>query len=552
VTKAAFNPSGRIRWRFVASRPTDLAVGDFSAPNDIATNAIPVEGLTVSTSQSKLNIGGLLDGKSPFGVHATVTVTMPDFVWDDHVGDFYLGDRVNLPKRMFWAVWTARNAFYGGMEIVIYDGYVGQPLSAMRQRLYILDKVDGPDASGRVTLRGLDPLVEAEGSKSLFPPAMDVRLVSSITAVQTTIQVTTNDETNLSRILGIGGHRGVRIGDEIIFYNNYSTVSPGIFNLTGCTRGVLNTVAASVEVTATAPARVQRIGYFQDVPTWECGKYLLSDHTPVGAGRISSSWDTEGNDYLLVFRSTTVVATPTPVESLMGEITQQGMFFCWWNEYSQKVEMQAVRAPEGVPRQLSFMGNIIRTSGELRREPESLLTRVFVYYAPFDPTKTDSANYRTINGQIESLNESPAAAGKAFSLQIEARWVNTEAHAQFLISRILSQYRSVPRFLTIHVSAQDRDITVGDVCDVITREILDTEGRFLEDRWQVISWAEIRPGEVYLLDMQSFDLRGRFGAWMDAAEPDYNDATDAERLQGGWWADDDGLMPDGSEGYQWQ
>jgi hypothetical protein len=71
------------------------------------------------------------------------------------------------------------------------------------------------------------------------------------------------------------------------------------------------------------------------------------------------------------------------------------------------------------------------------------------------------------------------------------------------------------------------------------------------ERWQVISIGQAVPGEVYILDTQTFDLIGRFGAWMDAAEPDYDVATDAERDAGGWWADNDGLMPDGSDGYQW-
>lgn len=547
ASRAVFDASGRIRWRFVANRPGLFAVGDFSDLDDPATNAIPVEGLQVSTSKSQINIGGILDGKSPFGIRATVSVSMQDFPWDDHVGDFYIADRVALPKRMFWAVWTARNMFYGGMEIVIYEGYAGDALAAMRQRMYKLDNVDGPDASGNVTLRGVDPLVEAEGETSKFPPVMDVKLVAAITAVQTTIRVYTGDETNLSRTLGIGGEKGVRIGSEILFYAGYSTVEPGVYDLTGCTRGVFNTVAATAE----ADARVQRIGYFKDVPTWECGRYLLSDHTPVGAALIGTSWQSEGDDYLATFRSTTVVAEPRPVETLMGQIAQQGMFYCWWDEYSQKVEMLAMRAPDGAVTRIDTVSGIIETSAELRREPASLLTRVFVYYAPYDPTKTDQSNYKVIDGVVEATNEAPQAAGKPYVLEIRADWVTGTVHAQFLIARILSRYRNVPRFLTFRVSAKDREIQIGEVCDVSTGEVVDSEGRVKSERWQVISIGQAVPGEVYILDTQTFDLIGRFGAWMDAADPDYDVATDAEREAGGWWCDDDGLMPDGSDGYQW-
>lgn len=548
LTKAAFVATGRIRWRFVANRPGHFAVGDFSVTDDPATNAIPVQGLSVSTSKAEVNVAGILDGKSPLGVRATCNVSMQDFVWDDHVGDFYLTDRLSLPKRMFWAVWTARNAFFGGMEIVIYDGYEGEALSAMRQRLYKLDNVKGPDASGRVTLTGIDPLIEVEGQTSKFPAAMDVKLVSAITAVQTTVQVVTNDETNLSREFGIGGAKGVIIGSEIMFYAAYSVVSPGIYDLTGVTRGAFSTVAA----VAAAEARVQRIGYFNDVPTWECGRYLLTDHTPFDPARVGASWQDEGDTYLSTFRSTTVITTPTSVETLLGEICQQGMFYTWWDEYAQVAQMQAVRPPRGAVTAITSASEIVAGSAELRREPQSLLTRVFVYYSPIDPTKSDEANYRVVDGVVEGLNEAPQAAGKSFTLEIKARWIVTSAHAQSLIARILSRYRTVPRFLSIRVSAKDREITVGDVCDVTTNEIVDSEGRFKDERWQVISWAEATPGEVYLLDLQTFDLVGRFANWMDVAAPDFAAATVAERADGAWWSDAAGLMPDGSDGYQWQ
>lgn len=548
ATKAVFNASGRIRWRFVQNRPGNFAVGDFSAADDPATNAIPVASLSVSTTKAQVNVAGILDGKSPFGVRATCSVSMPDFVWDDHVGDFYLGSRVALPKRMFWAVWTARNTFFGDMEIVIYDGYDGQSLSAMRQRLYKLDNVEGPDASGQVTLQGIDPLIEAEGETSKFPAAMDVKLVSAITASQTTIRVVTNEESNLSRDFGIGGDKGVIIGSEIMLYAAYSVVSAGIYDLTGVVRGALVTVAA----VAAAEARVQRIGYFKDVATWECGRYLITDHTPLSPSLIGASWADEGDTYLTTFRSTTVITAPTPVDNLLGEICQQGMFFVWWNEYAQVIEMQAVRPPKGAVTPIGMDSEIIAGSAALRREPQSMLTRVFVYYGPVDPTKTEKANYRIVDGVVESLNEAPQAAGKAFTLEITARWINTAAHAQMLIARILSRYRDVPRFLTIRVSAKDREITVGDICDVTTREIVDSEGRFKSTRWQVISWSEVTQGEVYLLDMQTFELIGRFGNWMGVSAPDYATATDIEKAEGAWWADTAGLMPDGSDGYLWQ
>jgi hypothetical protein len=541
-----FRPDGSIEWLFVASRPGIWALGDFADANNIRTNCIPVDGLSVSTSKAQVNAAGVLEGKSPFGVHATCTVTMRDRMWDDHVGDFYLGDRATLPQRNFWAVWAARNLFMGGMELVIYEGYEGQALSAFRQRLYVLGRVDGPDGDGKVTISGVSPLMEAEGKKALFPAAMDVRLVSDIDTTQTTIRLTTIED-NLTRAFGISARPGLIIGSEIMLYTGYSEIEPGVYDL-AVIRHALKTTAAA----AKAGARAQRIGYFEDTPTWECGKHILTEHSPVTAGRLDlPMWEEEGGDYLATIRSTTVIPAPTPVFDLMGEICQQGMFFVWWNEYAAKVKMQAVRPPAGAVRKLTGAANIVGDSARVTRAPESTLTRVFVYYGQKDPTKTDKANYLVIDGTIEASNEDPRSGGQARTLEISARWVNTAAHAQQIISRILSRYRSVPRFLTIRVSEQDKDITIGDVCDVTQRQLVDDEGRLISSRWQVISWDEVKPGEIYALDLQTYDLIGRFGGWMADDGPDYDDATEEERGEGAWWAGDDGLMPDGSDGYQW-
>jgi len=546
ATKSALVADGRIRWRFVQNRPGSFWWGDFSDADDPATNGIPVASLQVSTAKAQANVAGVLDGKSPFGVHATCSVTMPDFVWSDHVGDFYLADRVDLPQRMFWACWTARNTFYGGMELLIYDGYEGDALADMRQRLYVLDNVSGPDAGGKVTLTGVSPLIEAESG--LFPAAMDVKLVDDITASATTIRVATDREANLTDDYGIASYRGVVIGSEIILYSGYSEVTPGIYDIAVHQRGAKNTVAA----TAQRDARVQRIGWYENVPTWECGYDLLANHSPIGAAALASDWADEGDTYLPTLRSDTVITAPTKVGALMGEICQQGMFFTWWDEFQQQVRMQAVRPPLGPVTEIGIDAQIIAGSAVLRREPKSLLTRVFVYYDQRDPTKTEPSNYRVVNGRIETTNESRHAAGKPFTLEIKARWIKTNAHAEMLIARVLGRYRDVPRFLTIRVSGKDREITVGDVCDVTTRELIDSEGRFKSSRWQVISWDQIQQGEVYLLDMQTFDLVGRFGFWMADGSPDYTAATDEQKAMGAWWADDDGLMSTGEAGYQWQ
>jgi hypothetical protein len=433
------------------------------------------------------------------------------------------------------------------MEVVIYDGYEGEALADMRARRYLLDSIDGPSGrAGTVTLNCTDPLTDNE---SMFPEAMEVSLTSAIDATQTSIGIQTTEPLNLSKEYGIGGDKGFVIGSEIFFYTGYTALGDGLYTLTGVTRGVLNSTAAAAAVST----RLQRIGYFNQIPTWECGQYLLTDHSRVDADYIDTDeWADEGGTYLSTLVSTTVITTPTLVFTLMGQVAQQGMFYCWWDEYGQKVRMQAVRPPRGTVTALNYTEHLVADSVSITREPESVVTRVFVYYSPKLWTSTDTDNYTVVNGTIETENETTASGGTANTVEIEARWVTTEAHAQQIISRILSRYRDVPRFLTVYVSAKDRTITVGDICDVTSREIVDTEGRVKADRWQVISWSEVKAGQVYVLDLQTYELVGRFASWMADSANEYGSATADELADGAFWSDDDGLMPDGSDGHQWQ
>jgi len=547
ATKAAYVNTGRMRWRFIRNQPGLWDYGDFASADDTATNAIPVGNLSVSVGKSALNVSGILGGKSPFGVRATCTVSMDDFVWRDTWGDFYLADRVSMPTRTFWACFIARNALFSKMEIVIYDGYAGDALASMRQRLYILDSIDGP-ANGKVTLNGVDPLMLADSKRALFPPAYDIKLASDINASQTSFDVLTDALTNVSGAVGISTASHVLIGSEIISYTGYSTVSAGRYTLTGCTRGV----GGSLESEASSGAKVGRVGYFENTLLPDVAEYLLGIWTPMGAARIDSTgWHDERDSYLSVSQCNTFVTQPTPVVDLAGELCQQGAMMIWWDEFDQLVKLQGIRPPSGTVATLDDTSGIIADSAVLTMDPDARLTRILVYYDPVDSTKTTADNYQSVLGVIEAGGELDEAGGEARTLQIMGRWIGSENQAYQVISRTFLRYKEIPRMLSVLVDAKDRTIGVADPLDVTTRVVHDSEGKPLQDRWQVVSWAEVKQGQTYQLDLQDFGLKGRFGTIMDvSATSNYTSATADEKANGCYLADAAGLMSDGSEGYK--
>jgi len=543
--------TGSIKWRFVDGRPGSYDMADFSDADNPKTGAIPCV-VSVSTSENEINAGSNLDGRSPLGVTGKVTVTLDDFPWNDAAGDFYIADRAGyqagkpLPKRgNFWALWSARNAFYNDMFLRIYDGYVGQALADMRQRLYVVEKVDGPDGDGKVTLSGLDPLRLAGDRKAEFPRTSALDLFGSINSTTTTI-VVFGDERDVSDAFGnTGSRRYIVIGSEIIQYVGYTSDGNGRFTLGAVRRGVLASVAAE----HSDKDKVQRAGRYESLQYWLVLNDLLANHTEMPSAFIPlSEWNLEGGTYLPTYTTTRTIVTPTPVVDLAGELTQQGLFYIWWSEYDRLIKMLAVRAPEGTPSLFTDETHLMRGS-VLKRDPSIRLTQVAVYYNQIDVfgAKEDDQNYVNRFTAVDGEN-----VGETRAKSIYAPWITSRTQAVQLAVRLLIRYQNVPQFLTFTIDAKDRAAVVGSVLDINTRSIVTTEGAVNTKRWQVISAKELRAGHTYILNCQTYEFIGKFARYLADDAPDYGDASDAQKTTGGWYAQDDGLMPDGSKGYQYQ
>ena len=554
-----YDPDGGfITWRFITkdAYAPDLYQRD---GEHIRTNAIPSL-VSVRTQPTKLNIAAARDAESPFGVRSTIDATLEDIPWDDHVGDFYRADRANPNQGTFWAKWKARNAFVAQMTLTLYEGYEGQALSEMQSRLFILERVDGPDASGSVRLHGVDPLQLSDRRRALFPRATPIILNGSIDPSTTSINVFSS-EADLSDAFGnTGSNRFARIGDEIFRYTGFNLIDAetGQYNLTGVARGVLGTTAADHD----GGESVQRVGRYEGESFWLVAYDLLVNHTrvtectgcPMGSSFIDlDQWNEEGERFLSIFFATGTVIAPTPVSDLLGELSQQGMFSIWWDERRRTIPLLAVRPPQEAPIPLNDRDHIL-PGATLTEDPNARFTRVIVYYALRNPTRslTDVANYARGNLRGDPEVELPEVGGEVRTQIVFSRWIREDALAIILASKLLARYRDTPRYLTITLDAKDRAVKVGDIVDVTTRTITDTEGNTVPVLWQVISENEIRPGETVVYDCQTYSFIGRFAAYMADGSPTYADADDDERLVGGWYANNDGEMSDGSDGYQYQ
>lgn len=546
LDRAHYTGTGSIAWRF--QKPVQAMVPLYARTGeDIATNALPLL-VDVSVSSSRINVGSIRDGEKPLGVTGSVRIRLRDAPFDDQVGDYYR-DLRTVSGGSFWSKWAARNPFYANMLVRIYEGEAGQALSAMESRLYVLDNVEGPDSAGNVTLTAVDPLRLTDDKRAMFPRETDMRLSSAISETTTTIVIEASVVADLTDTFGNTTTKYMAIGSEIIGYTGH-TGADGVWTLTGVTRGVLGTTAA----THAAASGAQRTGRYELMDAWDIAYDLITGHTQVPAAFIDKpAWDAEAGVYLQGYAFSRTVVTPTPVNKLLGELMRDGTFYIWWDERAQTIPLKAIR-PESASAAVTDNEHIVAGSLEISREPDERISRLFVYFNQLDPTKGDDPrNFSQMRGRIEADVEAEAAGADIRSKTIYSRWIVSDAQALELTQRLLARYRYSPRYLS--VTMVDQTFEIGQIVKVTTRCDTDTEGQARSLRWQIIAAQQVKAGEAVEYQLQEFIYQAtRYAVWMADTAVDFDTLTEEQKESGigGWWSNVDGQMSDGSEGYLWQ
>jgi hypothetical protein len=518
----------------------------FSKPRadlPLSLDAVPSV-VSSSTAPTELNVGDVDASSGPLGKRAQATVTFQDHPTSDIQLDPYIAQRTYNPltRGTFWTKMQARWPYHKGRKMRIRDGYIGQNPVDMITREYLIDSIDGPDSRGRVTLRAVDPLRILDDKTSQAPEQSSGELSSSINATQTSITVS-------GAILANYPASGtLRIDDELMTYTG-RTESAGIITFTGITRATDGTAAEAHEV----ETRVQTCIRYTDINAWEVAQDIIQNYAPAAYSFIDlAQWETEADQWLDGFIVSSVISKPTGINQLLAELCRDAQFFIWWDERAQKILIRAVRPPSEVPISWSDDANIIAGSQSIQYKTDERISQVWYYYQPRDLSKdlTQEANYRKVRIRIDASSQSEREYNESAIEKIFSRWVRSDAIVTAITTRIINRYRQTPFYLTVSVDAKDRGLWTADVVDVSTRIITNFDGLPTATRYQIISAQETSPGSVVKYVLQNYNFTARYGYYMASDAPTFADATEGQKLIGGWWSDADGLIS-GAPGYEY-
>jgi len=385
----------------------------------------------------------VLDLGRSIGVRASLSVSFKDHRSPDSdaTGDPYLGDRDYDPYTLgtYFGKLKARHPFLRGQSIYWVQGTDGQEFESMERRHFIVEETAGPNSSGTYSITAKDALKLAQGDRALAPKASQGYLVNQITAAQSV------PFTVVLSPFGIGNVDYPTSGTAAIGGKEIVTFTRSGDSLTITARAQNNT-----EATAHEPEdRVQLCLKYSSQSAPTILNSLLTNYTDIPSSYIPlADWVVESNIYLGKSYST-VIAEPTPINSLINEILEQTGSNMWWDSSASLIRWSVLSKPDSSAFEFNE-SNYLQGSFNIADQLSKRVSRVIVNYGQINPllNLTDERNYSSslLNIDLESeafFNNTPAYKN------IYSRWIDGDLRdsATFVANLILQRYSTPPRKL---------------------------------------------------------------------------------------------------------
>lgn len=426
-----------------------------------------------STTPSMINLGGMDQSAAALGQRESVTLTFTDHLDMDISVDPYRLERqsgeamIGSPsdgydaytQGTFWGRWITRNPYHIGYPLRVYEGFVGQDLEDMRVRHYVIDSIKGPN-NGQVKIVAKDAFALVELSKAVVPAASRGELAADISAGASSFTLSP---------AGIGDEEYeasgyFAIGDELIAGTRSSDT------VTVSERGALGTTAVAHE----EEDLVQQVAVFDTDLAQNHIYTLFTQHTAVGASRIDAAeWAeiTAAVDRLY----SAVVAKPTPVEQLIGELEVAAGLTAWPNVSTGMIDIAVLRAGAAVAT-VSDEEWIRGDAVSIEPLVDKRASQVHVYYGQKNPLVElkDKRNYHS-----RFIPEFPNNYSTESIREVFSRWIPQFArdHAQECANRLTAMFRDPPKQATFTAHAsRDGELDYAQYFHMSTRELQDATG----------------------------------------------------------------------------
>jgi len=191
---------------------------------------------------------------------------------------------------------------------------------------------------------------------------------------------------------------------------------------------------------------------------------------------------------------------------------------------------------------------------KIDRLTDQRLTQVWLY-SELENQISDNKkqeNYERVDVVIDA--DSEALYGDVREKIILGTWLTdvTTAVKLDITTKTINKFKNSPIKATFSLDAKDSDIWTGSIIFVKTDRIQTTTGEPSTLIMLVTKAKEAVTGtRINYEASTAFDYAQRLGRWTDDDALPYLTAPESERLVNGYWTNDNGTNPDGSDGTTW-
>jgi len=472
--------------------------------------------VSVSTTATKINVGGMLRDAKGLGTRANCKIVIKDFTHTDRLVDPYADARgidvLSGNFGSFWTLWMARNRYRQNIVLTIYEGFAGQTLAQMTSRKLFWESITR--GAGEVQIDGKDILARLEERKAQAPAASTGTLSLGISATSTSLSVENAD------IADYPASGEIRINDEVISYGSRSVVG-GVIVFSPLARGVEGTEASEHDEGDAVQECLRLSG-----PGWQVLQTLMRDYGGIDPSWINtSSWQTVWENWRSFHNLSHFITEPTAVVELVAGLCRDCLVFVWWDERTSLVEMAPLAGTEVEPPLINERANIVAGSFGLREMPEERLTEVVTHFDLKRPAEEldDEKNYA--KQQVNKNAAAQAAHGQPSIRTVYAYWLPTRTLAFFLSSRLLALCEDNPSEATFTLAAKDRQYWVGDTVRISHTMDRDPSGTLQLQTWLITSATDLHNNGMIKYKARNVTALGKVNLIMQAGAADYDPAV---------------------------
>jgi hypothetical protein len=473
-----------------------------------------------------------------------------DFPHHDRGIDPYYDERTYVAETTgtFWGKWLARNPYFEGRTLKVYDGYLNVPFSFNDFNVYEYDitEISGPHG-GEVTISFKDVLIRTYKEKSQYPVKSLGELSADITSAATS-----------ATLLPAG------VGDT---YPASGTVSIGKEAITFTRAGDVLTLTARAQWGTTAKEHKEG-NAVQICSTWSAvnvidvlyellvtGSGLPASYIPYddGATGIDDNWDDEKSLWMSSASVTGMLMKPEGIDKVIAELSNDFMFDVWWDAKTQKVRIKSL-SPEVGGSSINVLTegyNILKDSVKIKRDAGQRISQVQVWYSKIDYSENnDIENFAAAQITADVSRPSSDLYGSESIKVITSRWIDDVAQAITLSGRLLARFADTPEIVEFEVAVKDDDkFELAGRIELNSWQLQGFSGANIGKRFQVTEIDPSESGHKVKVTCLTSSFSGRYFFIAPDGTPDYSAASDAQKSAYGFICPDSFLFSDGTHGY---